>query len=242
MTDKPRKNVLIIGEAKSGKSTLLGALLHHSNTPTVARIDPADTTDAWKYLPKKWKDHRDYCTKLWQTGLDRATSEKTANPITLGLIELSGFEVFIYSINGPLEQANTAFLPSIDFILLVIPAGVGEYEKSIGNSSGIWPVVQLAHDQLAVNKVIVAVSKMDTTEPPYSLERYNSIDTEIRGRLRKSKYDFSNTPIVPVCSIAAGNLFQPDTNFVNQPAELVMLPGMEELTLAAAFKFMFSKT
>ncbi len=59
------------------------------------------------------------------------------------------------------------FLPQADCAVLIVAAGVGEFEAGISKNGQTREHALLAYT-LGVKQLIVGVNKMDMTEPPYS--------------------------------------------------------------------------
>jgi elongation factor 1-alpha len=57
--------------------------------------------------------------------------------------------------------------------------------------------------------MIVAVNKMDTTEPPYSEKRYDEIKGEISNYIKKTGYVPSSVAFVPISGWHGDNMVEP---------------------------------
>ena len=53
---------------------------------------------------------------------------------------------------------------------------------------------------LGVKQMIIACNKMDNTEPPYSEKRFQEIQKEITGYVKKVGYNPKEVPVVPIVS------------------------------------------
>lgn len=69
-----------------------------------------------------------------------------------------------------------------DCAILIVPAGVGEFEAGISKDGQIREHALLAYT-LGVKQMIVAVNKMDSCK--YSQERFNEIVKEISAYIKK---------------------------------------------------------
>ncbi|CAF4472488.1 unnamed protein product, partial [Adineta steineri] len=74
-----------------------------------------------------------------------------------------------------------------DCAVLVVAAGVGEFEAGISKNGQTREHALLAYT-LGVKQMVVAVNKMDTTEPPYSDKRFDEIKTEVSAFIKKTGY------------------------------------------------------
>jgi len=57
--------------------------------------------------------------------------------------------------------------------------------------------------------MIVAVNKMDTTEPPYSEKRFDEIKTEVSNYIKKIGYAAQGVPFVPISGWHGDNMIEP---------------------------------
>jgi len=60
--------------------------------------------------------------------------------------------------------------------------------------------------------MIVAVNKMDSTEPPYSGDRYNEIKNEVSTYVKKIGWNPLQIPFVPISGWAGDNMVEKTTN------------------------------
>merc|ERR1711876_102999 len=65
---------------------------------------------------------------------------------------------------------------------------------------------------LGVKQLIVAVNKMDSTEPPYSQARFEEIQKEVSGFIKKVGYNPVAVPFVPISGWHGDNMLQTSTN------------------------------
>ena len=95
--------------------------------------------------------------------------------------------------------------------MLVVPAGVGEFEAGISKDGQTREHALLAFT-LGVKQMIVAVNKMDSTEPKYSSERFEEIKKEVHGFLKKVGYNSDAVPFVPISGWHGDNMIEASTN------------------------------
>ena len=62
---------------------------------------------------------------------------------------------------------------------------------------------------LGVEQMIVAINKMDLTEPIYSEKRYDEIKAEVSGYLETIGYRAQSVPFVPISGWLGENLIEP---------------------------------
>jgi len=65
---------------------------------------------------------------------------------------------------------------------------------------------------LGVKQLIVAVNKMDSTEPPYSQARFEEIQKEVSGFIKKVGYNPVAVPFVPISGWHGDNMLQTSSN------------------------------
>merc|ERR1712141_990154 len=63
-----------------------------------------------------------------------------------------------------------------------------------------------------VKQLIVGVNKMDSTEPPYSKDRFEEIQKEVSGFIKKVGYDPKAVAFVPISGWHGDNMLSPSTN------------------------------
>merc|ERR1711974_411019 len=65
---------------------------------------------------------------------------------------------------------------------------------------------------LGVKQLIVAVNKMDSTEPPYSQARFEEIQKEVSGFIKKVGYTPAAVAFVPISGWHGDNMIEQSTN------------------------------
>merc|ERR1712020_856234 len=65
---------------------------------------------------------------------------------------------------------------------------------------------------LGVKQLIVAVNKMDSTEPPYSEARFEEIKKEVGGFIKKVGYNPAAVAFVPISGFHGDNMIEASTN------------------------------
>merc|ERR1739845_289797 len=90
-------------------------------------------------------------------------------------------------------------------------SGVGEFEAGISKNGQTREHALLAYT-LGVKQLIVGVNKMDSTEPPYSKDRFEEIQKEVSGFIKKVGYDPKAVAFVPISGWHGDNMLSPSTN------------------------------
>merc|ERR1711902_200975 len=93
----------------------------------------------------------------------------------------------------------------------IIASGVGEFEAGISKNGRTREHALLAYT-LGVKQLIVAVNKMDSTEPPYSKARFEEIQKEVSGFIKKVGYNPAAVAFVPISGWHGDNMLETSTN------------------------------
>ena len=91
---------------------------------------------------------------------------------------------------------------------MVVAAGTGEFEAGISKNGQTREHALLAYT-LGVKQMIVAVNKMDTTEPPYSEKRFDEIKSEVSAYIKKIGYASQGVAFVPISGWHGDNMIEP---------------------------------
>merc|ERR1712039_833484 len=83
--------------------------------------------------------------------------------------------------------------------------GTGEFEAGISKNGQTREHALLAYT-LGVKQLIVACNKMDSTEPPYSQARFEEIQKEVAGFIKKVGYNPVAVPFVPISGWHGDNM------------------------------------
>jgi elongation factor 1-alpha len=119
------------------------------------------------------------------------------------IIDAPGHRDFIKNMITGTSQADCA--------VLVVAAGVGEFEAGISKNGQTREHALLAYT-LGVKQMIVAVNKMDSTEPPYSEKRYEEIKTEVSSYVKKIGWNPDAIPFVPISGWNGDNMLEVSAN------------------------------
>merc|ERR1711887_222862 len=89
--------------------------------------------------------------------------------------------------------------------------GTGEFEAGISKNGQTREHALLAYT-LGVKQLIVAVNKMDNTEPPYSETRFREIEKEVNSFIKKVGYNPKSVPFVPISGWHGDNMIEASAN------------------------------
>lgn len=115
------------------------------------------------------------------------------------VIDAPGHRDFIKNMITGTSQADCA--------VLVVAAGVGEFEAGISKEGQTREHALLAFT-LGVKQMIVAVNKMDTTQPPYSEARFDEIKKDVTSYIKRVGYDPKTVPFIPISGWAGDNMLE----------------------------------
>merc|ERR1712111_155495 len=119
------------------------------------------------------------------------------------IIDAPGHRDFIKNMITGTSQADCG--------VLIIASGTGEFEAGISKNGQTREHALLAYT-LGVKQLIVAVNKMDSTEPPYSESRFEEIKKEVSGFIKKVGYNPAAVPFVPISGWHGDNMLQTSKN------------------------------
>merc|ERR1712038_2229324 len=119
------------------------------------------------------------------------------------IIDAPGHRDFIKNMITGTSQADCG--------VLIVAAGVGEFEAGISKNGQTREHALLAYT-LGVKQLIVAVNKMDSTEPPYSQARFEEIKKEVTSYIKKIGYNPDVVAFVPISGWHGDNMLEPSEN------------------------------
>merc|ERR1711936_805011 len=119
------------------------------------------------------------------------------------IIDAPGHRDFIKNMITGTSQADCG--------VLIIASGTGEFEAGISKNGQTREHALLAYT-LGVKQLIVAVNKMDSTEPPYSQSRFEEIQKEVSGFIKKVGYNPAAVAFVPISGWHGDNMIEASTN------------------------------
>merc|ERR1712055_891216 len=115
------------------------------------------------------------------------------------IIDAPGHRDFIKNMITGTSQADCA--------VLIVAGGTGEFEAGISKNGQTREHALLAYT-LGVKQLIVAVNKMDSTEPPYSQSRFEEIQKEVSGYIKKIGYNPATVAFVPISGWHGDNMLE----------------------------------
>ncbi len=206
MSQKPHLNLIVIGHVDHGKSTLVGRLLMERGF-----LDEKTIKEAEEAAKKLGKESEKYAFLL-----DRLKEERERG-VTINLtfmrfetkkyfftiIDAPGHRDFVKNMITGASQADAA--------ILAVSAKKGEFEAGMSAEGQTREHIILART-MGIDQIIVAVTKMDATEPPYDEKRFKEIVDVVSKFMKSFGFDMSKVKFIPVVSITGENVTQRSSN------------------------------
>lgn len=194
---KPRLHLVTVGHVDHGKSTTMGHFLH-----LLGVIDEKKIRQLAAEARRRGKDSFAYAY-VFDRGeerdrgltIDIARMEFETPRYRFSLLDAPGHRDFVKNM---ITGASVA-----DVALLFVSAKMGEFE------AGMSPLGQTVEHSwlckvLGVERIVVAVNKMDTCD--WSKERFEYVKESVQELLKKVGYDVDKIPIVPISGWTGDNL------------------------------------
>ncbi|CDM34565.1 Yeast eukaryotic release factor [Penicillium roqueforti FM164] len=193
-TRKRSANFVVIGHVDAGKSTLMGRLLADQGA-----IDQR-TLDRYRREAEKigkgsfalaWVMDQGSEERARGVTIDIATNQFETDKTAFTIVDAPGHRDFVPNMIAGASQA--------DFAVLVIDSSVGNFESGL---KGQTKEHALLVRSMGVQKIVVAVNKMDTVQ--WDHERFEEIEQQISAFLTTAGFQDSNISFVP-CSGSLGD-------------------------------------
>jgi len=205
-SEKKHINIVVIGHVDSGKSTSTGHLIYKCGGIDKRTIEKFEKEAAdmgkgsfkYAWVLDKLKAERERGITI-----DIALWKFETGSYYVTVIDAPGHRDFIKNMITGTSQADCA--------ILVVAAGVGEFEAGISKDGQTREHALLAYT-LGVKQMIIGVNKMDSTEPKYSEARYNEIKKEVSNYIKKVGYNPDTVAFVPISGWHGDNMLEPSSN------------------------------
>merc|ERR1712121_368086 len=199
-------NIVVIGHVDSGKSTSTGHLIYKCGG-----IDKRAIEKFEKEAQEMGKGSFKYA---WV--LDKLKAERERG-ITID-IQLMKFQTDDYEVTVIDAPGHRDFIKNMitgtsqaDCAILIVAGSTGEFEAGISKNGQTREHALLAYT-LGVKQMIVAVNKMDNTEPPYSEARFKEIKKEVGASMKKVGYKINQCAFVPISGWHGDNMVEKTEN------------------------------
>jgi len=204
--EKTHINIVVIGHVDSGKSTTTGHLIYKCGGIDKRAIEKFEKEAAemgkgsfkYAWVLDKLKAERERGITI-----DIALWKFETEKYYVTVIDAPGHRDFIKNMITGTSQADCA--------VLIVAGGTGEFEAGISKNGQTREHALLAYT-LGVKQLIVAVNKMDSTQPPYSKARFEEIQKEVSQYIKKIGYNPKAVAFVPISGWHGDNMLEPSKN------------------------------
>jgi len=202
--EKTHVNIVVIGHVDSGKSTTTGHLIYKCGGVSKRVIDKMEEeaktlgkpSFKYAYILDRLKSERERGITI-----DIALWKFESPHFQFTIIDAPGHRDFIKNMITGTSQADVA--------VLIVAAGVGEFEAGISKEGQTREHALLAHT-LGVKQMIVAVNKMDIAG--FEQRRYEEIKAEVSAYLARVGYKPESIPFVPISGFGGDNMVEASGN------------------------------
>merc|ERR1711885_108570 len=199
-------NIVVIGHVDSGKSTTTGHLIYKCggiDKRTIEKFEKEAQEMGKGSFKYAWVLDKLKAERERGITIDIALWKFETNKYCVTIIDAPGHRDFIKNMITGTSQADCA--------VLIVAAGVGEFEAGISKNGQTREHALLAFT-LGVKQMIVAVNKMDSTEPKYSENRFKEIVKEVSSYVKKIGYNPKAIAFVPISGWHGDNMIEATTN------------------------------
>jgi len=200
--EKIHINIVVIGHVDSGKSTTTGHLIYKCGGIDKRVIEKFEKEaqemgkGSFKYA---WVLDKLKAERERGITIDIALWKFETPKYYVTIIDAPGHRDFIKNMITGTSQADCG--------VLIIASGTGEFEAGISKNGQTREHALLAYT-LGVKQLIVGVNKMDSTEPPYSQARFEEIQKEVSGFIKKVGYNPAAVAFVPISGWHGDNMLE----------------------------------
>ncbi|KAJ5216161.1 HBS1-like protein [Penicillium cinerascens] len=199
---KKSANFVVIGHVDAGKSTLMGRLLADQGAIDQRTLD--------KYRKEAEKIGKGSFALAWvldqgseerERGvtIDIATNKFETESTAFTIVDAPGHRDFVPNMIAGASQA--------DFAVLVIDASTGKFESGL---KGQTKEHALLVRSMGVQKIVVAVNKMDTVQ--WDKGRFEEIEQQISSFLTTAGFQEKNIAFVPCSGVLGDNITRRSEN------------------------------
>merc|ERR1712133_148512 len=204
--EKTHINIVVIGHVDSGKSTTTGHLIYQCggiDKRTIEKFEKESSESGKGSFKYAWVLDKLKAERERGITIDIALWKFETPKYYVTIIDAPGHRDFIKNMITGTSQADCG--------VLIIASGTGEFEAGISKNGQTREHALLAYT-LGVKQLIVAVNKMDSTEPPYSQARFEEIQKEVSGFIKKVGYNPAAVAFVPISGWHGDNMIEASSN------------------------------
>ena len=198
-TRKTEASFVVIGHVDHGKSTLMGRLLYDLKVVDQRSID--------KYRKDASNMGKSSFALAWVMD---STSEERERGVTVD-IAMNHFETDKTKFTILDAPGHRDFIPNMiagasqaDFAVLVIDAATNSFESGL---KGQTKEHALLVRSMGVQRVIIAVNKMDTTS--WNEDRFTEIKQQMTAFLTSAGFQAKNLAFIPCAGLTGDNIVTP---------------------------------
>jgi len=204
--EKVHISVVVIGHVDSGKSTSTGHLIYKCggiDKRTIEKFEKESAESGKGSFKYAWVLDKLKAERERGITIDIALWKFETPKYFVTVIDAPGHRDFIKNMITGTSQADCA--------ILIVAASTGEFEAGISKNGQTREHCLLAFT-LGVKQMIVAINKIDNTEPPYSEKRFMEIKKEVTSYVKKVGYNPVTIAVVPISGFHGDNMVEPSSN------------------------------
>merc|ERR1712241_429493 len=204
--EKGHINIVVIGHVDSGKSTTTGHLIYKCggiDKRTIEKFEKEAQEMGKGSFKYAWVLDKLKAERERGITIDIALWKFETEKYYVTIIDAPGHRDFIKNMITGTSQADCA--------VLIVAAGTGEFEAGISKEGQTREHALLAYT-LGVKQLIIGVNKMDSTEPKYSEARFNEIEKEVSGYIKKIGFNPKTVAFVPISGWNGDNMLEESPN------------------------------
>merc|ERR1712215_513278 len=204
--EKIHISIVVVGHVDSGKSTTTGHLIYKCggiDKRTIEKFEKESSEMGKGSFKYAWVLDKLKAERERGITIDIALWKFETNKFYVTIIDAPGHRDFIKNMITGTSQADCA--------VLIVAAGTDEFEAGISKNGQTREHVLLCFT-LGVKQLIVAVNKMDSTEPKYSEARFGEITKEVTAYVKKVGYNPVAVPMIPISGFHGDNMLEKSTN------------------------------
>jgi len=204
--EKIHISIVVVGHVDSGKSTTTGHLIYKCggiDKRTIEKFEKESSEMGKGSFKYAWVLDKLKAERERGITIDIALWKFETNKFYVTIIDAPGHRDFIKNMITGTSQADCA--------VLIVAAGTGEFEAGISKNGQTREHVLLCFT-LGVKQLIVAVNKMDSTDPKYSEPRFGEITKEVRAYVKKVGYNPDAVAMIPISGFHGDNMLEKSAN------------------------------
>jgi len=221
--EKIHINIVVVGHVDAGKSTTTGHLIYKCggiDKRTIEKFEKEAKEIGKASFKYAWVLDKLKAERERGITIDIALWKFETAKYYFTIIDAPGHRDFIKNMITGTSQADCA--------VLVVAAGTGEFEAGIAQTGQTREHALLAYT-LGVKQMIVVVNKMDDKSVNFGQERFDEIQKEVSGFIKKIGYNPEKVPFVPISGWLGDNMLEKSTNMTwwKGPTLIEALDGLE---------------